>query len=135
MLEEHPRHRPGGEPPVREAPVGSDGDLGFMQNDRGPVQRNGSKLIVDDISYGDEPYFQDGLISQGVDYVTSRGDDLLQLAAGNSAGPISGYLSAFRGVSTTVGYNMDARTPGQLPDLQRWDRLDEFPCCQVTFNS
>ena len=60
----------------------------------------GSKVIVDDISYGDEPFFQDGLIAQGVDYVTARGDEYFSAAA--NSGTDQGYLSAFPPVAATV---------------------------------
>lgn len=59
----------------------------------------GSDVIVDDIGYRMEPFFQDGLISQAVNAVTARNVPYFS-AAGNSAD--AGYLSRFRGVNTTV---------------------------------
>ena len=47
------------------------GELGFQQNIKA-LASAGSKVIVDDINYPDEPMFQDGLIAQGVDSVTAR---------------------------------------------------------------
>jgi large repetitive protein len=74
-------------------------DLGFGTN-IDALQTAGSQLIVDDIGYIDEPFFQDGLISQAIDNVTSKGATYLS-AAGNE-GPDSGYLSAFRAATGTV---------------------------------
>ena len=52
--------------------TGDDGEVGFMNNIEA-LTNAGSKVIVDDIGYLDEPMFQDGYVSQGVDYATSRG--------------------------------------------------------------
>jgi hypothetical protein len=79
--------------------TGDDGELSFMQNIEA-LYNAGSKIIADDLGYGDEPMFQDGLVAQGVDYVTARGDEYFS-AAGNE-GPDSGYASAFRPDVTTV---------------------------------
>jgi large repetitive protein len=79
--------------------TGEGGELSFMQNIEA-LYNSGSKVIVDDLGYFDEPMFQDGLIAQGVDFVTARGDEYFS-AAGNE-GPDSGYLSTFRPDVTTV---------------------------------
>ena len=98
-----------------------DGELSFMQNIEA-LYNAGSRVIVDDWHYFDEPMFQDGLIAQGVDYVTSRGATYFS-AAGNE-GPDSGYLSTFRADTTTVGdipgtftymnFNPNGGTPNPL---------------------
>jgi hypothetical protein len=75
------------------------GELNMAQNIE-DLYNAGSKVIVDDVGYSDEPMFQDGLIAQAVDYVTSRGDTYFS-AAGNT-GPDAGYLSTFRGATGTV---------------------------------
>lgn len=75
------------------------GDLAFMQSIKN-LYNAGSKVIVDDISQSDEPFFQDGLIAQGIDYVTARGDSYFTSAA--NSGAQSGYLSSFRPVTATV---------------------------------
>ena len=59
----------------------------------------GSKVIVDDVGYADEPFFQDGLVAQGVNNVVARGIPYFG-AQYNTAD--QGYLSTFRPVSTTV---------------------------------
>jgi large repetitive protein len=97
----------------------ADGELSFMQNIEA-LYNAGSKVIVDDEGYSDEPMFQDGLIAQGVDYVTSRGATYFS-AAGNE-GPDSGYLSTFRADTTTVNgisgtfmnFNPNGGTPNPL---------------------
>ena len=52
--------------------TGDDGEVGFMNNIEA-LTNAGSKVIVDDIGYLDEPMFQDGYVSQGVDYATCAG--------------------------------------------------------------
>lgn len=75
------------------------GDIGFANGIRALAQVN-SKVIVDDISYLDEPFYQDGIISQAItDVVNNQGVTYLS-AAGNQAN--SGYESQFRGVNATV---------------------------------
>ena len=58
-----------------------------------------ANIIVDDVSFLDEPLFQDGVISQAVNTVTSQGVSYFS-AAGNQAN--GGYLSQFRGVTDTI---------------------------------
>ena len=60
----------------------------------------GAGTIVDDVSYANEPFFQDGIIQQAVNGVVASGATYLS-SAGNEAD--SGYESQFRAVSTTVG--------------------------------
>jgi hypothetical protein len=74
-------------------------ELAFNQNILA-LAASGSKIINDDVRYLDEPYFQDGLVSQAVDQVTQNGASYFS-SAGNESD--SGYLSNFRAVSTTVG--------------------------------
>jgi hypothetical protein len=54
----------------------------------------GAKVIVDDVIYPDEPMFQDGVIAQAVDSVTSNYGVTYFSAAGNEAR--HGYESAYR---------------------------------------
>ena len=65
-------------------------ELSFGQNIQA-LASAGSQIIVDDVGYADEPFFQPGLVSQGVDAVVAKGVTYFS-AAGNE-GPDSGYLS------------------------------------------
>ncbi|WP_165073598.1 hypothetical protein [Paludisphaera rhizosphaerae] len=73
-------------------------DLSFANNIKA-LAAAGSDIIVDDIGYANEPFFQDGIISQAVNTVVGQGVPYFS-AAGNSQD--SGYLSTFRGVTTTI---------------------------------
>lgn len=59
------------------------GDTAFAANIKA-LRDAGCKVIVDDVGYFNEPYFQDGPIAQAVDNVTATGVTYLS-AAGNSA--------------------------------------------------
>jgi large repetitive protein len=83
------------------------GELSFGQNIEA-LANAGSKLIVDDVSYFDEPFFQDGVIAQGVDYATSRG--ALYFSAAANSGTDQGYLSSFRPITATVGSGSSSMT-------------------------
>ncbi len=69
----------------------------------------GADIIVDDIGWRDEPMFQDGLISQAIDYAVEQGS-LYFSAAGNS-GP-SGYATRAEWVTsggrTLIDFNPDS---------------------------
>ncbi len=79
-------------------PTGALGPLGF-HNAIIALAAAGSTVIVDDLGYSNEPFYQDGIIQQAVDQVTSQGVVYVS-AAGNAAD--SGYQSQFRGVNATV---------------------------------
>ncbi|MBC7920004.1 MAG: S8 family serine peptidase, partial [Ferruginibacter sp.] len=68
------------------------GEAGFAQNILN-LQGAGCNIIVDDILYFTEPFFQDGLVAQAVDVVKSRGVSYFS-AAGNSGR--NSYESPFR---------------------------------------
>jgi hypothetical protein len=53
----------------------------------------GAKVVVDDISYFNQPFFQDGIIAQAVDEVTARGVSYFS-SAGNAAR--DSYAAPFR---------------------------------------
>jgi large repetitive protein len=74
-------------------------ELGFSQNITALAQA-GSNVIVDDVHYFDEPFFQDGFIAQSINNVTAEG--IPYFAAAGNEGPNSGYLSNFRAASGTV---------------------------------
>ncbi len=59
-----------------------------------------ANLIVDDISYPDEPFFQDGQIAQAINQVTTADNVTYFSAAANQGN--GGYLSAWRQASGTV---------------------------------
>lgn len=60
----------------------------------------GADVIVDDISYLGEPFFQDGIIAQAVDTVVGMG--VAYFSSAGNAGPKS-YESPFRSSGGTVG--------------------------------
>jgi hypothetical protein len=59
------------------------GELNFADNIRA-LRTAGSKVIVDDVSYFDEPYFQDGPVSVAVNQVTNQGVTYFSSAANNN---------------------------------------------------
>ncbi len=75
------------------------GDLGFGQNIVALADQAKANLIVDDLTYADEPFFQNGLIAQGVNTVVSQGVTYFS-AAGNRAD--DGYLSTFRATTGSI---------------------------------
>ncbi len=60
-----------------------------------------AQIIVDDIGFADDPYFQPGVISQAIQQVVTQNNVSYFSAAGNTS-LAQGYLSAFRGVSASV---------------------------------
>jgi large repetitive protein len=57
-------------------------------------------VIVDDIGFAFEPYYQDGMVAQAITDVTQLNNVAYFSSAGNSAD--DGFESPFRGVNTTV---------------------------------
>jgi hypothetical protein len=76
-----------------------DSDLAMSQAVTALANTAHSNIIVDDVSFPDEPLFQDGFISQSIDTVVGQGVTYFS-AAGNQAN--GGYLSNFRAASGTV---------------------------------
>ena len=70
-----------------------DSDEVMAQNILALANTAGAKIINDDVGFGDEPFFQPGLITQAINTVTAQGVTYLS-AAGNEAN--HGYLSDFR---------------------------------------
>jgi hypothetical protein len=81
--------------------TGSLGHLSMAQNIQALHSQAGASVLVDDIAYADDPYFQDGIIAQSINTVTTQGASYFS-SAGND-GPYSGYLSQFRSAQATVG--------------------------------
>ncbi len=79
--------------------TGFNGEVSFMQNIEA-LYAAGARTIVDDLGYFDDPYYQQGIISQGIDQVVSQGAAYFS-SVGNASD--SGYESQFRGVNATVG--------------------------------
>ena len=72
------------------------GEADFANNIRALKDTFGADVICDDLLYVDEPMFQDGMLAQAVNYVTSKGVSYFG-SAGNWPG-IEGYASTFRPV-------------------------------------
>jgi hypothetical protein len=76
------------------------GQGNFAQGIRDLSRVAGAQVIVDDVSYRDEPYFQDGVIAQAVTDVVRNDNRLYFSSAGNQAN--QGLQTPFRGVQTTI---------------------------------
>lgn len=63
------------------------GELGFADNIRA-LANAGSKIIVDDVAYFDEPMFQDGIVAQAIKDVTD--DGVIYLTSAGNANVILG---------------------------------------------
>ena len=74
------------------------GEVSFSNNIQA-LYNAGARTIVDDIGYFTDPYYQSGIISQGINQVVSQGAAYFS-SAGNAAD--SGYESQFRGVNANV---------------------------------
>ena len=97
------------------------GDLGFANNVLA-LQKAGANIEVDDLGVPDDPMFQDGLVAQAINTVTSQGVTYFS-SAGND-GPSNGYLSTFRAASTSItgigsgtfmNFNPSGGTNAELP--------------------
>ncbi len=74
-------------------------DLQMAQNIQALQSQANAQIIVDDIGFFDEPFFQNGVISQAINSVVASGATYFS-AAGNSAN--SGYLSQFRQTTASL---------------------------------
>jgi hypothetical protein len=96
------------------------GELGFANNIRAlaglpgftypDATQQGFKgdVVCDDVSYLDEPMFQDGIIAQGVNDVVAAGVTYCSSAANNWA--VDGYQSTFRPVANGTGFTAATNT-------------------------
>ena len=105
----------------------------FADNIRTLRYTYGCDIIVDDISYFDEPVFQDGLIAQAVNDVTANGA-LYFSAAANSGNLTSGTSGTWEGdftastaFITTAKGSLPLNTFGTLP----YDTLTSSPSSGV----
>lgn len=73
------------------------GQAAFAQSIRDLHQTAGADVIVDDVLYYAEPFFQDGIVSQAIDEVNAAGVAYF-VAAGNNAN--HSYEQEFRGGAT-----------------------------------
>ena len=78
----------------------------------------GSSVIADDIGYGDEPFFNSGVISQAAQSAVNQGI-FYDSAAGNSGN--EGYLATWNPVTATVG-----GTTGTFQNIQGGSALQTF---------
>ncbi len=85
--------------------TGDGGQVAFANNIKA-LRDAGAKVIVDDLTYLDEPMFQDGVIAQAVDNVTASGVSYFS-AAGNFAR--NSYESAWR--------TGNVRADGSIPNV------------------
>jgi hypothetical protein len=75
------------------------------------LAKAGAKVIIDDVGYFDEPAYQDGVIAQAVDYVTTHYGVAYYSAAGNDGS--NGYEGAFTRGIHAYGRIFNNFTPGR----------------------
>jgi hypothetical protein len=92
------------------------GNVGFANNIRGlanPGGPCGADVVVDDVSYPDEPYFEDGVIAKAVDDVAAQGVHYFS-SAGNTSSQ-EGYDATFSpvggGAAAAAGLDLSGVDP------------------------
>ena len=101
-----------------------DNKLSMAQNIRALASASGAKVLVDDVVFRDEPFFQDGIVAQAINDVVVQNGVTYFSAAGNAGD--AGYLSQFRPVTATIAgispnpatymnFNPGGGTTTQLP--------------------
>lgn len=93
------------------------GEIAFAANIRA-LQAAGCDIIVDDVGYGGEPMFQDGVIAQAVDAVVGLGSAYFS-SAGNAADQAyeSTSISFSAGTAYSVSGNLYDFNPGGAVDF------------------
>jgi hypothetical protein len=102
------------------------------------LQKAGANIIVDDLGYPDEPYFQDGVVAQAVDAVATAGVAYFS-AAGNDArnsyentapvfvaqgaSTLLNFDTSGASTTTTMPITIPPEAPGQFVVLSvQWDQ-------------
>lgn len=99
------------------------GEGGFADNIRALADpaRGNCRIIVDDIGYFAEPFFQDGVIAQAIEEVTTQRGVAYYSAAGNQANLSSEYISpAFQAAANGSAALNFAPTGGLTDTRQRF---------------
>ena len=78
----------------------------------------GAKVVTDDVTYPDEPMFNDGLIAQAAESAVNQGV-FYTTSAGNNAN--HGYLANWQGITATVG-----GVTGTFQDIAAGSALQTF---------
>ena len=88
----------------------------------------GCDIIVDDVSYFNEPVFQDGPIVLAIAEVTRRHDILYFSAIGNKGNKAAGTASVWKGLFDDSGTLMElpGKPGGALHDFDPTDGVDAF---------
>src|SRR5882757_5610367 len=68
----------------------------------GALQAAGAKVIVDDVGYFDEPFFQDGQVYQAVDAVVAKGVAYFSAAGNDSSDAYDNTAPSFATLSNTA---------------------------------
>ncbi|MFI5122991.1 MAG: S8 family serine peptidase [Vicinamibacteria bacterium] len=77
----------------------------------------GSKVIVDDVTYFDEPFFQDGPVSVAVNHVTGQGVTYYSSAANSNATTDANRIASWE----TPSFRDGGACPGVVPGLHCLD--------------
>ncbi len=70
-------------------------------NGIGALQQAGAKVIVDDVGYFDEPFFQDGEVSQAIDAVVAKGTAYFSAAGNDGSNAYDNTAPSFATLSST----------------------------------
>ena len=70
-------------------------------NGIGALQQAGAKVIVDDVGYFDEPFFQDGEVSQAIDAVVAKGVAYFSAAGNDGSNAYDNTAPSFATLSST----------------------------------
>ena len=68
----------------------------------GALQKAGAKVIVDDVGYFDEPFFQDGQVAQAIDAVAAQGVAYFSAAGNDASDAYDNLAPSFATLSNTA---------------------------------